>query len=205
MAMQVQPAQQLSPLHTASLRASSHGPLRCGRQWHCASSASLGPPRVAGRHGQEAESRAPPFAARLIRRSSDLTPRQQRPALLTAKPLAVAVAANCMPPPEIRQPTVSLQPIASPADARPSDPQTEVTFFLDDDPVSRPPAPEQQPAEQVAMAVVKLQRWWRANLRIRAEILEDLVKELMELREGAARELQAAWRASLLRRRAYTS
>lgn len=44
-------------------------------------------------------------------------------------------------------------------------------------------------------AALLLQRWWRRCLESRANLFENLVVELMELRAGAAVEVQLAWRS----------
>lgn len=50
-------------------------------------------------------------------------------------------------------------------------------------------------------ACIILQRWWKKHLEGQQELFEDLVSELMDLRQEAALEVQCAWRAWIKRRR----
>mmetsp|Transcript_50666 Transcript_50666/g.118387 ORF Transcript_50666/g.118387 Transcript_50666/m.118387 type:complete len:230 (-) Transcript_50666:85-774(-) len=50
-------------------------------------------------------------------------------------------------------------------------------------------------------AAVKLQRWWRKCAEARREAFEQLVDELMAMREFAAEEVQRMWRGYLSRKR----
>mmetsp|Transcript_51371 Transcript_51371/g.94961 ORF Transcript_51371/g.94961 Transcript_51371/m.94961 type:complete len:282 (-) Transcript_51371:144-989(-) len=50
-------------------------------------------------------------------------------------------------------------------------------------------------------AAVMLQQWWRRCMAAREETFEQLVSEMMVLRESAAMEVQTAWRHYLSRKR----
>lgn len=51
-----------------------------------------------------------------------------------------------------------------------------------------------------AEAAMRVQRWWRRIVQLQNRLFESLVKELLELRTRASREIQRTWRGSRVRR-----
>jgi len=51
-----------------------------------------------------------------------------------------------------------------------------------------------------AEAAIRVQRWWRRVGQLQSHLFDVIVKELLELRTRAAREIQRTWRSSLDRR-----